>query len=421
MGDTLWAGVEGPESGGVGTLETMGQATTPRHDSHVDERTVALILAGGRGGRLAPLTDHRPKPAVPLAGHYRLIDVPLSNLVNSGIRDVWIVEQYLPGLLNKHLAAGRPWDLDGTRHGLRILPPSQGDVADGFSRGNGHALYQQLSALENEDVDTVVVLSADHVYHLDVSEVLAAHRRRGSDLTVVTTRIDGDPSRFGVVESDGDERVTAYSYKPEDPAGDVVATEVFVFDVAALRAACTALTEGGSAQDSDGTELGDYGETIVPYLVDHAVAHEFRMTGYWRDLGTIDSFFQAHMDLIDRVGIDLGRVDWPMITNLSQSSPARIDARATVTDCLISPGAVVAGEVEHSIIGPGVVVEHGASVRRSVLLGAVTVPAGADLESVIADHGAEIPAETVGRTKPGPGNITVLVDESAPGGADGLI
>ncbi len=381
---------------------------------------VALILAGGRGGRLSPLTDSRPKPAVPLAGSYRLIDVTLSNLAHSGLRDVWIVEQYLPGLLNRHLAGGRPWDMDGTRHGLRLMPPAQrdGDEPDGFSEGNGHALYQQLDALTEFGADTVVVLSADHLYQLDLRPVLDQHRERGSELTIVTTEVAEDPSRYGVVDSDRQGTVISYDYKPENPSGNVVATEVFVYQVDALRRAITQLLD--DHPDPDGSELGDYGETIVPHLVKHGRTHEYRMDGYWRDLGTIDAYFQAHMELIDGTGIQLDRPDWPLLTNLTVSSPAHVDAGATVTASMVCPGARITGEVEHSLIGPGVTVERGASVSRSVLLGDTVVPAGAHLESVIADHGATIPVGRTGETKPGPGNITVIVDESSTDQGDAL-
>lgn len=374
------------------------------------QTVVALILAGGAGSRLSPLTDARPKPAVPLAGSYRLIDVALSNLAHSGLRDVWIVEQYRPGLLNRHLAGGRPWDMDGTRRGLRIMPPQErdGDDRDGFSEGNGHALYQQLDALLEFGADTVVVLSADHLYQLDLRPVLGQHHERGSELTVVTTEVAEDPSRYGVVSSDGDGAVTAYDYKPDDPVGNVVATEVFVYQVDALRRAIGELLEGQSG--TDGSDLGDYGETIVPHLVEHGRVHEYRMAGYWRDLGTIDAYFQAHMELIDGAGIRLDRPDWPLLTNLAVSSPAHVDAGATVSTSMICPGARIGGTVEHSLIGPGVTVEKGATVSRSVLIGDVVVPAGAHLESVIADHGVTIPAQRVGETRPGPGNITVLVD-----------
>ena len=259
------------------------------------------------------------------------------------------------------------------------------------------------------------MLSADHLYQLDLRPLLAQHAERGSDLTIITTEVLEDPSRYGVVTARGGE-VRAYDYKPDDPKGQVVATEVFVFDVAALRRACEALLPAGS----DGTELGDYGETLIPYLVDNGTVHEFRMDGYWRDLGTIDAYFRAHMELIEGTGIDLHRRDWPLLSNLSESAPARIAPDAEIDGSLVCPGAFVAGRVEHSLIGPGVRVEKGATVRRCVLLGDVTVPAGAHLESVIADHGAEIPAGRTGQTKPGPGNITVLVPDATTDEGDAL-
>lgn len=381
---------------------------------------VAMILAGGRGSRLSPLTDARPKPAVPLAGSYRLIDVALSNLAHSGLRDVWIVEQYRPGLLNRHLAGGRPWDMDGTRHGLRIMPPGERDNndQDGFSEGNGHALYQQLDALTEFGADTVVVLSADHLYQLDMRPVLVQHRERGSDLTIVTTEVEEDPSAYGVVQVDREGVVTSYDYKPAEPDGHLVATEVFVYRLEALTRAIGELIGEGPA--ADGTELGDYGETIVPHLVGQGRTHEYRMDGYWRDLGTIDAYFQAHMELIDGAGIQLDRPDWPLLSNFSVSSPARIDAGASVTTSMVCPGARISGEVDHSLIGPGVTVERGAKVSRSVLIGDAVVPAGAHLESVIADHGVIIPSGRVGETRPGPGNITVIVDESSTDQGDAL-
>lgn len=370
-------------------------------------RTVALVLAGGRGSRLAPLTDARSKPAVPVAGQFRLIDVVLSNLAHSGLRDVWVVEQYRPFTLNQHLAGGRPWDLDGTRHGLRILPPAEGRTEEGFAAGNGHALFQQLPVLEAFGAETVVVLSADHLYQFDLEPALEQHRARGADLTMITTETDEDPSRFGVVTVDDDGTVIEYAYKPEDPAGALVATEIFLFDVRALGRALRHLT--AEQDDPEGTSLGDYGETILPHLVDQGRVQEYRLEGYWRDVGTIDAYFKAHMELLDGTGLQLNRPGWPMITNAESTPPAWIDTKASVSASLVSSGARILGEVERSVIGPGVVVEAGASVSRSVLLGQATVPSGAVLESVIADVGAEIPTGRSGRTKPGPGNITVLV------------
>lgn len=372
-------------------------------------KTVALILAGGRGSRLSPLTDDRPKPAVRFGAAHRIIDCVLNNLANSGIRDIWLVEQYLPDPLNAHLAQGRPWDLDGTYSGLRILPPEQTERPDeGFSSGNGHALFQQLPDLEKAGVTEVIVASADHIYTLDYGQVLATHRRKAAALTMVTTTLDQDVSRYGVVETDGD-LVTNYEYKPENPATNRIATEDFVFEVAALREAIEA-----QADRADGEDLGDYGDTIVPWLVENKQVAHYELEGYWRDIGTFQAYFSAHMDLIEGTGPDLNSPAWPWRTNQTPT-PAFIGPSAEVSGSLIGPGASVRGKVSRSVLGPGVVVEPGASVSNSIISGFSTVPAGAHLESVIVAEGAPIPAENIGQTKPGPGNLTIL---SASGSCD---
>jgi glucose-1-phosphate adenylyltransferase len=396
--------------------------------------TVALVLAGGKGSRLSPLTDARAKPAVPVAGQYRLIDVVMSNLAHSGLQDVWVVEQYRPFTLNQHLAGGRPWDLDGTRHGLRLLPPAEGRDEEGFASGNGHALHQQIAAVKAFGADTVVVLSADHLFQVDLRRALSAHRARGSELTVITTETDEDPSRFGVVQVDAEARVTEYSYKPRSPKGRLVATEAFVMDVAALeqvldeliararREEAAARSAGHTPEHEEGPEgsaLGDYGESIVPALVARGKTHEWRHEGYWRDIGTLDAYYKAHMEMLAGTGFDLDRPGWPLLTNHRPVPPARIHPGAEVSGSLVCSGAVVHGTVTESVLGPGVVVEAGATVHRSILLGDAVVPAGAHLDAVIADVGAHIPAGRTGQTRPGPGNITVLTPATrAAGSAD---
>jgi len=374
---------------------------------------VALVLAGGTGGRLMPLTAARAKPMVPLAGQYRLIDVVLSNLAHSRLRDVWVVEQYRPFTLNQHLAGGRPWDLDGTRHGLRLLPPAQGRAEEGFARGNGHAIAQQLPLLEQFGAETVVVLSADHLYQLDLRPVLAEHARSGAELTVVTTETDEDPSRFGVVQVDDDGAVTDYAYKPEDPAGTLVATEVFVFDVAALSEVVGDLVagedeaatkdEGETDEDGDpvGSSLGDYGESIIPAFVARGRVREHRLVGYWRDIGTLDAYVRAHREILDGTGLDVAAEGWPLITNPHQAPPAWVAPDARVSGSLLSPGCRIEGEVSDSVVGPGVVVAAGATVRGCLLLGDCEVPAGAVLDTVVVDVGGAVPArEVTGRAAP---------------------
>ncbi|MDY6056063.1 glucose-1-phosphate adenylyltransferase family protein [Micrococcus sp.] len=393
-------------------------------------RTVALVLAGGRGSRLAPLTDARSKPATPLAGQYRLIDVVLSNLVHSGLEDVWIVEQYRPFTLNQHLAGGRPWDLDGTRHGLRLLPPAQGRTEEGFAEGNGHALAQQVPLLREFGADTVVVLSADHLYQLDLRPVLEGHRASGAELTMVTTVTDEDPSRFGVVQVDDDGAVTGYDYKPEDPEGSLVATEIFVFDVDVLEDVVQELVarEEGRPEDDEETDddgdpvassLGDYGETIIPAFVERGSVREHRLEGYWRDIGTLDAFHRAHREILDGTGLRLDSPGWPLLTNPRPAPPARIEQTARISGSLVGAGTHVAGEVEDSVLGPGVVVEEGARVRNSILFGDVTVPSGALLDTVIADVGAVIPeGETVGSTESAEDIVVLVPDVTDPDADD---
>lgn len=358
---------------------------------------LAIILAGGAGGRLGVLTDQRSKPSVPFGSHYRLIDIPLSNLKHSHISDVWIVEQYLPYSLNDHIANGRPWDLDRTHGGLQILPPYEGSDGEGFAEGNVDALYRQAKLIRDFDPDLVLVLSADHLYRLDFRDVVDAHLQADAALTMVTTEIDGDASRYGVVQADGG-RVTGFDYKPEEPQGKLVAAEVFLYDAQVLLDTMELLADSEAG-------LQDYGDSLVPYLVEKAAVAEHRLDGYWRDLGTVPSYWEAHMELLDGGGFNLHDPAWPVLTTSPQLMPAFIAAGARIEDSLIAAGATVHGTVQRSVIGPGVVVEEGAVVADSVLLHNVRVGPDAQLVRVIADDDV-----VVGRSaKIGDdGDITVL-------------
>jgi glucose-1-phosphate adenylyltransferase len=356
-------------------------------------RTLALILAGGEGGRLEVLTAERAKPAVPFAGVYRLIDFPLSNCLHSGISDVWVVEQYEPHSLNEHLANGRPWDLDRTYGGLQVLPPQQTrsrEEEDGFAQGNADAIYRHKTLIRELDPDILLVLSADHVYKLDYREVIDRHRESEAAVTLVTTRVPPgeDAGRFGVVEVDGEGRVTGFEYKPEAPRSDLVTTEVFVYDAPALL---DALERLAAESDGDEPKLKDFGHELIPHLVKEGKAREYRLEGYWRDVGTVDSYWQAHMDLLEpEPGLVLDDPAWPLRTYGTQRLPARIEGSARIGASLISPGCRVAGRVERSVLGPGVVVEEGAEVRDSVLLEKVGVRAGAKVERAILDAEVEV-------------------------------
>ncbi|HEX7181856.1 MAG TPA: glucose-1-phosphate adenylyltransferase family protein, partial [Thermoanaerobaculia bacterium] len=356
-------------------------------------KVLALILAGGAGGRLEVLTEERAKPAMPFAGVYRLIDFALSNCRHSGISDVWIIEQYEVHSLNEHLSNGRPWDLDRNYGGLQILAPYQSrdgeDGAGGFAQGNADAIYRQRHRLREFDPDVLLVLSADHVYRLDYGEVIAGHRESGANATLVTTRVPKEEAgRFGVVEVDGDGRVTGFEYKPESPRSDLVTTEVFVYDARALLDTLDRLAaEAGDGKDGEEGPLRDFGHELIPRLVREGKVREHRFESYWRDVGTLDSYWQAHKDLLTpEPDLVLDDPAWPILTFALPRLPARIHGESVIEESLISPGCRIEGEVARSVLGPGVIVRKGAAVRDSVLLHDVVVEPGAKVDRAILDQ-----------------------------------
>ena len=363
-------------------------------------RILALVLAGGKGSRLGALTEKKVKPALPVAGTYRLIDVSMSNLAHSYVSDVWVVQQYLPHGLNQHLANGRPWDLDRSHGGLQVLPPYQGTEGEGFAQGNTDSLYRQKDLIRDFRPDLVLVLSADHLYTLNFLDVVDTHLEQGADLTMVTTLVEEDASRYGVVRADGAGRVTGFAYKPERPEGRLVAAEIFLYDAQALLESLDLLHEREE-------KLEDYGDDLLPWFVAHRTVVEHRLDGYWIDMGTLQAYWTAHLQLLDGDGAVLDDSGWPILSAQPQLLPARVAASADVHRSLLAAGSQVHGTVEHSVLGPGVVVEEGATVRDSVLLDGVRVSAGATLHNVVADTGAEIPGGEHGSA----GCVT-LIDET---------
>ena len=365
----------------------------------VQPRVLVVVLAGGEGGRLELLTDDRAKPAVPYAGHYRLIDVVLTNVLHSGLSDVWVVEQTHPFSLQDHLANGRPWDLDRTTGGLRLLHPRQGTGRrDGWQKGTADALWRYAELIRGHGPDALVVVSADAVYRLDYGDVVRQHLDAGATVTMVTTRVDSDDAdRYGVVQVDGG-RVTDYAYKPDDPASDLVTNEVFVFDPEPTLALLEELATG--------SELADLGDQLLPRLVREGRAHEHRLAGYWRDLGTVEAYWQAHMDLVsDDPPFDPADPDWPLQTMGGTSPAAMVRREATVEDALLSGGCDVAGTVQRSVLSRGVLVEAGAEVVDSVLLEDVVVRSGARVVRAVLDRGAHVGE---GVTVGGDGDITLV-------------
>jgi glucose-1-phosphate adenylyltransferase len=347
-------------------------------------RVLAIVLAGGKGSRMGVLTERRAKPVLPFAGVYRLIDFPLSNCANSGITDVWVAEQYQPHALEDHLANGRPWDLDRTSGGLLILHPFTGGEEGGFHHGNADVLWHHRRLIRQFDPDVVLVLSADAVYTFDYRDLLDAHLARDADVTMLTTAVAEDAGRFGVVDVDGDGRVDRFWYKPDDPPTGQVTMEVFAYRPAALLDTLDTLAE---EQD----ELADFGDGLLPALVDRGRAFAHHFDGYWRDVGTPESYWQAHQDLLDGVtGTDFDDPAWPVRTEARRRRPALIVRGATVEDSLVAPACVVEGRVVRSVLGRGVVVEKGAVVDHAVILDGAVVRAGAVVERAVVDLGTDV-------------------------------
>jgi len=341
-----------------------------------------VVLAGGRGSRLGPLTTGRAKPSLPVGGHYRLIDVSLSNAMHSGLIDVWVLQQYEPHLLNEHLAGGRPWDLDRTRGGFRTLPPFEGHDRDGFASGNADALARNWPLIAAFDPEILLVCSADHLFKIDYRDVIATHLDAGADATLVATTMPAgsDVSRYLVVQA-GDGDVRSVDYKPDKPQGRYVATEVFCYRPDRLHDALRDLRR-------EGGDLGDYGERLLPQLVDEGKVAVFDHRGHWRDLGTPQAYLDGQLELLaDRPPLTLDDPRWPILTSMPVRTPALVRRSAEVDRAWLSPGSDVAGTVVNSIIGPGVRIERGANVRHSVIMADAVIRQGASVSrSVVAEH-----------------------------------
>src|SRR3954454_19819844 len=364
-------------------------------------RILVLVLAGGAGGRLELLTEQRAQPAVPFAGVYRLIDFPLSNCQHSAIADVWVSVQFHPTSLSDHLANGRPWDLDRTAGGLLTLPPFQGTDRGGWHTGTADSLWRQADLVREFDADALVVVSSDAVYKLDYREVAEAHLGSGAEVTMVTTEVaEDDASRYGIVQVDG-EQVTDYAYKPDEPATTTATNEVFVFSPRQTLDRLEAI-----AADVREEELQDLGSHLLPAQTKDGAARASALAGYWRDVGTVPAYWQAHQDfLAEEPPIDLDEPGWPLRTRGGRHSAARIRRGAEVEHSLVSGGTRVAGRVHGSGLSPGGVGERGAAVVDSVLLPGVRVRAGATVTRSVLDDGVDVGRDaTVG----GDGEITLV-------------
>jgi glucose-1-phosphate adenylyltransferase len=352
-------------------------------------RTRAVILAGGEGSRLGILTAKRTKPAVPFAGKYRIIDFTLSNCINSGIFDVMILAQYRPHSLIEHIGAGGPWDLNRDfTGGVRIYSPYKARGASDWYLGTADAVQQNFRFIKQSNPDMVLILSGDHIYEMNYDAMVTFHRDHEADLTMATFRVPiEEASRFGIVDMDEDYRVHSFIEKPANPPSNLVNMGVYLFDADVLNQALW--------QDHQTSESShDFGKDILPRLIkEGARVYAYPYSGYWVDVGTVSSYWQAHMDLLNRPSpIDLHDRSWIIHTRTEERPPVQILKGATVIDSMITDGCVIypGATVERSILSPGVTIKNGAIVRESVILTDTVVEPGAIIERTIIDKRAQV-------------------------------
>jgi len=341
---------------------------------------VAVILAGGQGERLSVLSAKRAKPAVPFGGKYRIIDFALSNCVNSGVYSVAVLTQYRPHSLNDHIGIGRPWDLDRVHGGVRLLQPFIGRKESDWYRGTADAVFQNVQFLGDWKMDIVLILSGDHIYKQDYTEMIAFHEANRADCTVAVLEVPWeDAHRFGTMITDADGRVTQFDEKPPEPRSNLISMGIYVFerDVLWRRLQEDARLPGSRR---------DFGRDVIPRMVELDRVFAYRFKGYWQDVGTIQSYWQANMGLLnDPPDFDLYDSNWVIHTRSEERPPARLTARAEARCSLISHGCIVNGTVIRSVLSPGVFVAEDAVVRDSILFPDCIVGPRSRLDRAILD------------------------------------
>lgn len=366
---------------------------------------VAMLLAGGQGSRLGVLTEDIAKPAVSVGGKYRMIDFSLSNCVNSGIDTVGVLIQYKPFLLNRYLGTGAAWDLDAAWGGVHILPPYATQTGGEWYLGTADAIYHNIDFIDEYAPEYVLILSGDHLYQMDYNLMLEYHKLMGSDLTVAVKTVPWeDASRFGLMSVDDEMRITRFLEKPKNPESNLASMGIYIFTWKVLREAL--LRDHEIAESSH-----DFGKNIIPTLLGEGKnLFAYVFSGYWEDVGTIPSYYETQMGLLDEnPAFRLHDTRMHILSNLNDHPPQIIGEDAVIDHCMICNGCRIYGTVEHSILSPGVLIEKGAVVKDSILLPNSTVGAGSVAERTILNENASIPA---GVRIGAEGKITVVGDSS---------
>lgn len=347
---------------------------------------VAMLLAGGQGSRLYALTENTAKPAVSFGSKYRIIDFPLSNCINSGIDTVGVLTQYQPLYLNEYIGNGQPWDLDRTYGGVTVLPPYQGKKGADWYKGTANAIYQNMKYIDRYDPDYVIILSGDHIYKMDYSAMLRFHKKTGSACTISVLEVPlSEASRFGILSADDENRIFKFEEKPKNPTSTMASMGIYIFNKSVLF---DYLKKDAAKEKTD----NDFGKNIIPDMLESGEKmYAYKFDGYWKDVGTISSLWEANMDLLGSKPVfDINDESWRIYSRNTAKPPQYIGEDAVTENSLISEGCEIYGTVINSVISPGVLIEKGAVVKDSVIMGDSTVKSGSSILYSIIDENAVI-------------------------------
>ena len=346
---------------------------------------IAMLLAGGQGSRLGVLTATKAKPALSFGGKYKIIDFTMSNCINSGVDTVGVLTQYLPLQLNQHIGIGIPWDLDRRNGGVTILAPHvKGDAGEWYG-GTANAIFQNIAYIDEFNPDYVLILGTDHIYKMDYSKMLAFHKKTKAHATIAVQEVSLDEaSRMGIMNADENEQIYEFEEKPSEPKSNLASMGIYIFNWAALKEALEA--------DSRVHPDSDFGKHIIPMMLEHKKRlFAYRFNEYWRDVGTVESYWTANMDLIQTVpDFNLYEDFWKIYTDSDHQPPIYTGPNSEVTTSILSEGCEIMGKVFNSVIGPEVIIEEGAVVSASIVMGRTVIKSGAVLDHCIVDNSCEV-------------------------------
>ena len=350
----------------------------------IKKEMIAMLLAGGQGSRLGVLTSKMAKPAVTFGGKYRIIDFPLSNCINSGIDTVGVLTQYQPLRLNTHIGIGIPWDLDRSVGGVTVLPPYEKSTCSEWYTGTANAIYQNMDYMETYHPDYVLILSGDHIYKMDYEVMLDFHKANNADVTIATMPVPiEEASRFGIVIADENGKISEFEEKPQNPRSNLASMGIYIFSWKVLKEALIKMSDQSNC---------DFGMHIIPYCHEQGCrmfAYEYN--GYWKDVGTLGSYWEANMELIDIIPeFNLYEEFWKIYTKSDILPPQYISSEAFIERSIIGEGSSVYGEVRNSVIGSGVVIEEGAVVTDSVVMSGTVIGRGTHVDKAIIAENVQI-------------------------------